>query len=57
MGKKKPDTKLHKDFANKSKAKEHKRDKQATKNDLKRLDSSDADMDDDDYHHDDLANE
>ena len=51
------DTKLHKDFKKKTKSKEEKREKQNLKNDLKRLDSSDADMDEDDYQHDDLANE
>ncbi len=51
------DTKLHKDFENKTKSKAEKREKQAVKNDLKRLDISDADIDNDDCFYDDLTNE
>lgn len=46
MSKRLHDTKLHKDFENKTKSKEEKREKQGLKNDLKRLNSNDADMDD-----------
>ncbi len=60
MSRKLHNTKLHHSFEKKTKAKEDKREKQGLKNDFKRLDISDADMDHDDdghNHNDALAND
>ena len=56
MSKRLHNTKLHKDFKNKTKAQEDKRDKQDTKNDLRRLSHQEVDgeFDDKTDHYDDI---